>query len=86
MDNETTSSEISSLAINCSTRRYPRPPFLPLSQVLSVFRGFHTEGICQVCFSPDGKVKLSCVADRIALVGTCYCRYILVVEGPMVGK
>lgn len=26
-------------------------------QVLSVFRGFHTEGVCQVCFSPDGQVS-----------------------------
>lgn len=53
-----------------STRRYSRPPLLPLPQVLSVFRGFHTGGVCQVCFSPDGKVKFSCVMDRVVLIGT----------------
>lgn len=36
-----------------------RPPYLPMPQVLSVFRGFHTEGVCQVCFSPDGQVNIS---------------------------
>lgn len=28
-----------------------------VTQVLSVFRGFHTEGVSQVCFSPDGQVS-----------------------------
>lgn len=57
-------------------RRYSRPPFLPLAQVLSVFRGFHTEGVCQVCFSPDGKVKVSFVTDKRRARGhldTCGC-------------
>eukprot|EP00752_Nemacystus_decipiens_P004400 g4020.t2 len=32
-------------------------------EVLSVFRGFHTEGVCQVCFSPDGKLLVSVGKD-----------------------
>ncbi|CAN0063286.1 unnamed protein product [Pylaiella littoralis] len=32
-------------------------------QVLSVFRGFHTRGVSQVCFSPDGQLVVSVGKD-----------------------
>ncbi|CAM9729145.1 unnamed protein product, partial [Laminaria digitata] len=43
-------------------------------EVLSVFRGFHTEGVCQVCFSSDGQLIMSVGQDLAHSVAVFHWR------------
>lgn len=74
---------ISTLETTCFSVRLtqlPRPPHLPMPQVLSVFRGFHTEGVCQVCFSPDGQVKSVSTIGNESFAGTYHKKRICTVN------